>query len=632
MTATRRPSGSYAPWIAAALVYFGFSLFVLLRLDYFNWGDDEAVFVLTARAVQQGHSLYGDVWFNYPPGFIQLLRVAFSVGGYSLRSARLAVFALSSVGLVFVTALARGLGSMLAGVSAMTLLATAPHFLANSAAVMTEIPVAALATGAVFAAICYYRSGRWTWLGVSGIALAASLWLKPAGLPIAVVPLIAVYMRESTTRRRIMAGGMLLVFTMLPLAIGFLSSDSAGFFHQFALTYLRSKAAFDLDLQNNAEQMVEYFIWRDKYSLTHLSLVLLGAFGWNALWSERRGEAVLLGSWPVAMGVTLLFHAPLYRHHLLLLLFPVCVLAGVGLDRSVGVLRRRIRGRNTVWFGALLAFAAIEIALSLWVDIVCLPGIESEGFPAKREAVESIRRATASDDYLVTDSGIIALRAGRPVPPELTNTSRMRIQTEQLTDQQVIDITRRAQPGAIVFWENKLDSLDDFATWVACQYDLTDWYASRRRIYQPRRAISPEDIDHPLDVAFGSHIRLMGYSLGPYSLEEGHVIDLTLFWEALAPPEGDYTVFVHLLDGKGERVGQDDSVPRGGRCPTWIWQSGEIVADQHGVVMRRTGAGGPYRFLVGLYDAATGQRLPPDHVLLGELPNVNRRSGDLEGN
>ena len=81
---------------------------------------------------------------------------------------------------------------------------------------------------------------------------------------------------------------------------------------------------------------------------------------------------------------------------------------------------------------------------------------------------------------------------------------------------------------------------------------------------------------------------------------------LTLWWQATAPPGRDLTVFVHVLDAAGRLAGQVDSMPDDNASPTSIWQAGDVVRDVR--ALPAAPAGGT--LLIGLYDAATVTRLP----------------------
>ena len=54
---------------------------------------------------------------------------------------------------------------------------------------------------------------------------------------------------------------------------------------------------------------------------------------------------------------------------------------------------------------------------------------------------------------------------------------------------------------------------------------------------------------------------------------------------------------------------QDDSEPRAGAYPTQWWQAGEVVVDEHTIVLPE-GPPPPLDLYVGVYDRASGARLP----------------------
>jgi hypothetical protein len=99
---------------------------------------------------------------------------------------------------------------------------------------------------------------------------------------------------------------------------------------------------------------------------------------------------------------------------------------------------------------------------------------------------------------------------------------------------------------------------------------------------------------------------------------------LQLWWQALAPVDTDYTVFVHLLDTSGSIVAQGDGVPVDGRYPTSAWEVGESIIDPHSLILPPNLPDGEYRLVVGLYNPQDGSRLllaelETDFVLLEQL-------------
>ncbi|MGD8791296.1 MAG: glycosyltransferase family 39 protein [Anaerolineae bacterium] len=109
---------------------------------------------------------------------------------------------------------------------------------------------------------------------------------------------------------------------------------------------------------------------------------------------------------------------------------------------------------------------------------------------------------------------------------------------------------------------------------------------------------------------FEGGLRLLGYTARPEAPAPGDDLALTLYWQADAWIPGSYTVFVHLLDGEGERRGQDDAPPLGGLYPTSHWPPGVSLPDSHLLFLPPDLDPGRYRLVVGLYDAVSLDRLP----------------------
>jgi len=117
-----------------------------------------------------------------------------------------------------------------------------------------------------------------------------------------------------------------------------------------------------------------------------------------------------------------------------------------------------------------------------------------------------------------------------------------------------------------------------------------------------------EVADAPLAV-FGDKVMLLGYHLqGP--LLHGATVRLTLFWQAVAAMDTDYTVFVHAVDEDGAVWAQCDSMPQGGERPTSTWTPGEVVEDECQMTIDVEGPREGYTLQVGLYEQDSGRRLP----------------------
>lgn len=138
-------------------------------------------------------------------------------------------------------------------------------------------------------------------------------------------------------------------------------------------------------------------------------------------------------------------------------------------------------------------------------------------------------------------------------------------------------------------------------------------YASATSVQQQAR---------PVEARFGSIAQL-----DALWTTRAEALHLVLLWRALANhPHVNAKVFVHLLDGSGQLVAQDDGIPVSWTRPLATWQLGEQLLDVHSLLPP---AGIPplgWSLRVGFYDAdtlvrlpaydANGARLPDDYVLV----------------
>jgi 4-amino-4-deoxy-L-arabinose transferase-like glycosyltransferase len=142
------------------------------------------------------------------------------------------------------------------------------------------------------------------------------------------------------------------------------------------------------------------------------------------------------------------------------------------------------------------------------------------------------------------------------------------------------------------------------------------------RLHTRPRQFEPPAIAHPLEVSLGQPplLKLSGYDAG---FPADNALPITLYWQAQAEMSANYTVFVQLLNSAGQVVAQVDRQPQEGAAPTTSWLPGEFLTDSYNLSLPLNLPPGPYRLITGLFDAATGQRLPVasggDFV---ELPQV----------
>jgi hypothetical protein len=124
----------------------------------------------------------------------------------------------------------------------------------------------------------------------------------------------------------------------------------------------------------------------------------------------------------------------------------------------------------------------------------------------------------------------------------------------------------------------------------------------------PERSVSASP-ERPLEVRLGEQVTLVGYRLsGP--IRSRASLTVTLYWRADAPPDGEYKVFVHLLDETGQLLAQHDGAPRYGRYPTSAWRAGDVIPDEHVLEVPPLAPGQHPSLVAGMYHADTLVRLP----------------------
>jgi len=133
----------------------------------------------------------------------------------------------------------------------------------------------------------------------------------------------------------------------------------------------------------------------------------------------------------------------------------------------------------------------------------------------------------------------------------------------------------------------------------------------------------------PVGARFGDGLVLRGFS----AAQEGGRLVVTPAWDVRGPIAADYTLFLHLFDGRGERVAQID-VPPGGASvgPTSRWEPGTQIGVPLPIDLPAGLPPGDYTLALGLYTLPDFTRAPlavgpaadpalagPDAALLGTV-------------
>ena len=439
--------------VAAWLVAGNVQVPVPIRYDY-----DEGVYVATADAIASGSHLYRDIFLSQPPLFVLIIRATFRLWGTSLGVARSAVVILSVIWLLAMLAILWARGSPWGGVVAVCLVLGRATFLSAARTVQMEVPGEALACAAVaLAAWGLRRPGNGWWAG-AGILAALAAMTKLTAVT-AVIPLIgAVASTDGPSSRwrlrMLAAGGLLALASLLPVVA------TGGFVDQVVAFHLALTRTLDTSAPTHLATIGWFLAAEWPLSLA----ALLGC--WRALASGAAFERALI-VWLAADLVVLAGLTPLWPHHLIILVSPMCLLAGAafprgrqprldlsrtdGADQVNGLPARlsalvpgRAHGSRLVALLAVCVTAYVGLAVSALSRPVPSPELA--------HVVRRIADAVPPGGKVLTDDPMVAFLARRQVADGLIDSSLTRIWVGHISQAQLVSALRARDTEAVVLW------------------------------------------------------------------------------------------------------------------------------------------------------------------------------------
>ncbi|HEU5438388.1 MAG TPA: glycosyltransferase family 39 protein [Ktedonobacterales bacterium] len=482
---------------------------------------DEGVYWQSLRSMAAGHALYTQIFSSQPPGFLLSVYPFYAVLGHTLAAARFGVVVYSLVGLAAMYAAGRMLGGRWVGLAAFALLALDPTYVKESHTLQAEAPAIAfemLCVALAIAASLRLSGGRANrgWAPVlaaaSGAALAFGMLIKlfdvVALLPALLCLLAPVYPAFRLDGRRGRLRGRAELIAGLRAALPPLSLFAAGFvlaslivlvpfFGRWDVFYAQV-VSFHLAAEHAANQGPWYnitfmFLAGELYPLALLALV-------GIVVAVRRRQTVLVltpALWAGVSFVLLLGQQPLFDHHRVLLspalaLTAACALPLLFATRALNADHARNGKRrmgtptpaiddagvspapNVRPKGAAAQYALAALLAVLLLG-VGLSGIDDKVAAAAPTALQmqvarAIEGLTVPADVVASDDQYVVALAGRNVPPELVDTSLVRIKAGDLRAARLEAILIRDDVRVILFSSGRFALIPGFEDWVRANY------------------------------------------------------------------------------------------------------------------------------------------------------------------
>jgi hypothetical protein len=203
-----------------------------------------------------------------------------------------------------------------------------------------------------------------------------------------------------------------------------------------------------------------------------------------ALW-RRMWLALVLLAWLIAGVLVLMVQRPLFDPHVLILAPPLDLLAALGSVAAIKQARARWNPHKRealLLAGTLVALAATLLA-GLWLDARQIrAGLVYDG-GTRAQMVQALQDHTIPAGPVATDEQYVAALAGRDTPPELVDTSLVRIATGSLTTDEVKRIIRREDVRVVLFATGRFDHLPGLRGWVEANFQPVKSFGAGETLY-----------------------------------------------------------------------------------------------------------------------------------------------------
>ncbi len=628
------------PWLDIAicgLLVLAAGLSRLPNLGLYTISFPEGIRAAQLQLMAAGYRPCVEIFCNQGPLLFYALYPSYALLGGTLEAVRSGVVIFSLVGVAATFWVGYLLGGRLGAIVSAAIVVLSPTYLKFSRLALAEVPAEAPAILAVGAAIVFYRSGRDRWLILSALLVAFSLLLKPVTLAVCVPVGLAVLLRADRRWRNV---ALLTVVTAAGIVLPTIVIGFSEILEQVVAFRLRSRSAEGRGLDWNWGRIVE------ELSADRPGLFAFAAAGAIVMLARLRLAAVPLIAWLPASLLLLLVHTPLHGKHIVTLIPPAALLAGIGAAqaaigfRQLAALRRPAIFREdsslrqsaspaspfgspmlaragialvTVGLATYLFFAPAVLARD--ADLMYAPDPLENDPPSYwyPEVASTLRAVTDPHEMIVTDHPYLTFRADRLVPPPLVESSVTRVLAGSLTPDDFIAEATRYDARAMLLWADKITTMREVKTWTDRNFVAVRAYAADAEAI-PTLYVRPDHVARanaalaPLtpravaaDFEGGIHLRRFGVDRD--RLAPGEVSAVNVELVATGKPAASYRAVFQLRGADGSDLWKSQELAIGGLGPgSASWSDGQTMSLSALMRLPRSAKPGEYSLSMRLYD------------------------------
>jgi 4-amino-4-deoxy-L-arabinose transferase-like glycosyltransferase len=476
-----------------------FTIFLLYaNLGHYDDLYDSGVYLESARMMLRGGHLYTTIFDSQPPLWLPLVYGSMRLFGMTFLAGQMLTATTGLIVVITTGLIARELSDWPGAWAAVAIVVLSPIELQWSRAVSPEVPASAFAVVGMAFAMRYIRSGSHGALALSSGLIAASVLVKLLGLFTLPALFLATGLRcwkTSSHDRRIwlpMVVDITLAIATFSAVIicAFISFDPARVWHQAVEFHWAARSAIAVDAMPRTSTLLAQLLAHD--------WLLVGALLFAIVGLVSIPEGIVLMGWIAFTLAGLLFHRPLFSHHLVVVIPPIAIAAGAGWSRFWQSLcgwvdrAQRQPGRRVFTTSSLAIVAGISLTFGLSAVAVrqALRQVHSilQVVPdtADLKSAELIVHLTAEDAAILTDAQGIAFAAGRDVPPQLSDTSLVRIASGYLTAGEVVRAAEQSNVQLFLLWTGRLALLPGVVEWAARRFPYRIPLGKGRELYSMR--------------------------------------------------------------------------------------------------------------------------------------------------